>query len=216
LTKECHAYGGAGGLTTGVRKSLRSASCTGGSGQTPPETPNTGEEAGDGTIVCDSLQKSVNCADTTTVLGTLFIVDVKNVEAAHTSCTEYCASTAGTKCCSLDKPNQVCTAYGTGGVVTGTKNAIRSAICEMDSNGAEVGPTPAPTTAAPITSCEKLTLGVGCEDTSVILQHQLIINVDKAALAAKECAVRCAFSDRSLHSRMPLDPTHVRLKRTRV
>jgi hypothetical protein len=28
--------------------------------------------------------------------------------------------------------------------------------------------------------------------------------------------VRCAFSDRNLHSRMPLDPTHVRLKRTRV
>jgi hypothetical protein len=25
--------------------------------------------------------------------------------------------------------------------------------------------------------------------------------------------VRCAFSDRNLHSRMPLDPTHVRLKR---
>jgi uncharacterized repeat protein (TIGR01451 family) len=29
-------------------------------------------------------------------------------------------------------------------------------------------------------------------------------------------SVRCAFSDRNLHSRMPLDPTHVRLKRTRV
>jgi hypothetical protein len=28
--------------------------------------------------------------------------------------------------------------------------------------------------------------------------------------------VRCAFSDRNLHSRMPLDPTHVRLKRTHV
>jgi hypothetical protein len=28
--------------------------------------------------------------------------------------------------------------------------------------------------------------------------------------------VRCAFSDRHLHSRMPLDPTHVRLKRTWV
>jgi hypothetical protein len=28
--------------------------------------------------------------------------------------------------------------------------------------------------------------------------------------------VRCAFSDRKLHSRMPLDPTHVRLKRTCV
>jgi hypothetical protein len=26
--------------------------------------------------------------------------------------------------------------------------------------------------------------------------------------------VRCAFSDRNLHSRMPLDPTHVHLKRT--
>jgi hypothetical protein len=26
--------------------------------------------------------------------------------------------------------------------------------------------------------------------------------------------VRCAFSDRNLQSRMPLDPTHVRLKRT--
>jgi hypothetical protein len=26
--------------------------------------------------------------------------------------------------------------------------------------------------------------------------------------------VRCAFSDRILHSRMPLDPTHVRLKQT--
>jgi hypothetical protein len=28
--------------------------------------------------------------------------------------------------------------------------------------------------------------------------------------------VRCAFSDRILHSRMPLDPTHVRFKRTCV
>jgi hypothetical protein len=27
---------------------------------------------------------------------------------------------------------------------------------------------------------------------------------------------RCAFSDRNLHLRMPLDPTHVRLKRTGV
>jgi hypothetical protein len=30
----------------------------------------------------------------------------------------------------------------------------------------------------------------------------------------KRAEVRCAFSDRILHSRMPLDPTHVRLKRT--
>jgi hypothetical protein len=30
------------------------------------------------------------------------------------------------------------------------------------------------------------------------------------------CWVRCAFFDRDLHSRMPLDPTHVRLKRTCV
>jgi hypothetical protein len=28
--------------------------------------------------------------------------------------------------------------------------------------------------------------------------------------------VRCAFFGRNLHSRMPLDPTHVRLKRTCV
>jgi hypothetical protein len=28
--------------------------------------------------------------------------------------------------------------------------------------------------------------------------------------------VRCAFTDRNLHSRMPLDPTHVRFKRTCV
>jgi hypothetical protein len=28
--------------------------------------------------------------------------------------------------------------------------------------------------------------------------------------------VRCAFPDRNLHSRMPLDPTHVRFKRTCV
>jgi hypothetical protein len=28
--------------------------------------------------------------------------------------------------------------------------------------------------------------------------------------------VRCAFSGRNLHSRMPLDPTHVRLKRAGV
>jgi hypothetical protein len=28
--------------------------------------------------------------------------------------------------------------------------------------------------------------------------------------------VRCAFSDRNLHARMPLDPTHVRLKQTCV
>jgi hypothetical protein len=32
----------------------------------------------------------------------------------------------------------------------------------------------------------------------------------------KKCAVRCAFFGRNLHPRMPLDPTHVRLKRTCV
>jgi hypothetical protein len=32
----------------------------------------------------------------------------------------------------------------------------------------------------------------------------------------KKRMVRCAFFGRNLHSRMPLDPTHVRLKRTRV
>jgi hypothetical protein len=33
---------------------------------------------------------------------------------------------------------------------------------------------------------------------------------------ASEDVVRCAFSGRNLHSRMPLDPTYVRLKRTCV
>jgi hypothetical protein len=33
------------------------------------------------------------------------------------------------------------------------------------------------------------------------------------AAAGKELLVRCAFFDMILHSRMPLDPTHVRFKR---
>jgi hypothetical protein len=32
----------------------------------------------------------------------------------------------------------------------------------------------------------------------------------------KGASVRCAFLDGNLHSMMPLDPTHVRLKRTGV
>jgi hypothetical protein len=39
---------------------------------------------------------------------------------------------------------------------------------------------------------------------------------DKPYAAPTMWSARCAFSDRNLHSRMPLDPTHVRLKRTRV
>jgi hypothetical protein len=35
-------------------------------------------------------------------------------------------------------------------------------------------------------------------------------------LIAFVAMVRCAFSDRILHSRMPLDPTHVRWKRSCV
>jgi hypothetical protein len=38
----------------------------------------------------------------------------------------------------------------------------------------------------------------------------------RIACASRLHGVRCAFSDRSLHSRMPLDPTHVRFKRTCV
>jgi hypothetical protein len=34
-------------------------------------------------------------------------------------------------------------------------------------------------------------------------------------ISESDC-VRCAFSDRIVHSRMPLDPTHVRFKQTCV
>jgi hypothetical protein len=43
--------------------------------------------------------------------------------------------------------------------------------------------------------------------------RQLDMDMDSHAT---RLTVRCAFSDTNLHSRMPLDPTHVRLKRTRV
>jgi hypothetical protein len=39
---------------------------------------------------------------------------------------------------------------------------------------------------------------------------------DASPMKRKSDLARCAFSDRILHSRMPLDPTHVRSKRTCV
>jgi hypothetical protein len=39
---------------------------------------------------------------------------------------------------------------------------------------------------------------------------------ERQQLIAMQYVVRCAFSNRILHSRMPLDPTHVRLKQTCV
>jgi hypothetical protein len=46
---------------------------------------------------------------------------------------------------------------------------------------------------------------------SSVFQTELSVNRSAYGVPKK---VRCAFSDRILHSRMPLDPTHVRLKRT--
>jgi ubiquitin-activating enzyme E1 len=45
---------------------------------------------------------------------------------------------------------------------------------------------------------------------------QVVLESIELATGLKISQVRCAFSDRNLHSRMPLDPTHVRLKRTCV
>jgi hypothetical protein len=44
----------------------------------------------------------------------------------------------------------------------------------------------------------------------------VIPSVFVAQADGNKLKVRCAFFGRNLHSRMPLDPTHVRLKRTRV
>jgi hypothetical protein len=70
-----------------------------------------------------------------------------------------------------------------------------------------------PSSTAPWTKASATYLGAG----SVVLT----VPSDTAAIRYAwhdyvECvlvnSVRCAFSDRNLHSRMPLDPTHVRLK----
>jgi hypothetical protein len=54
--------------------------------------------------------------------------------------------------------------------------------------------------------------------TSLIFKvfYELRTFVKVAFKGIPAAAVRCAFSDRNSHSRMPLDPTHVCLKRTRV
>jgi alpha-galactosidase len=58
-----------------------------------------------------------------------------------------------------------------------------------------------------------------------LMKSPLIIGANVSALSTDSLAilkntglvaVRCAFSDRNFHSRMPLDPTHVLLKRTCV
>jgi hypothetical protein len=48
--------------------------------------------------------------------------------------------------------------------------------------------------------------------TLMALGNALFANL----LATEEGVVRCALSDSKLRSRMPLDPTHVHLKQTRV
>jgi hypothetical protein len=61
--------------------------------------------------------------------------------------------------------------------------------------------------------------GVDAAWVSSFAEHKLFKlneSVGAAAGFAFEVQARCAFFGRNLHSRMPLDPTHVRLKRTRV
>jgi hypothetical protein len=56
----------------------------------------------------------------------------------------------------------------------------------------------------------------GAEQVCAVLDTQLGVSWRiraRVSLPQDHKEVRCAFSDRNLHSRMPLDPTHVRLKR---
>jgi hypothetical protein len=55
-----------------------------------------------------------------------------------------------------------------------------------------------------------------CNTEGLHQHHRQDIGTGCAQLRLQWARVRCAFPDRNLHSRMPLDPTHVRLKRTRV
>jgi serine/threonine protein kinase len=53
----------------------------------------------------------------------------------------------------------------------------------------------------------------------VHLLHQVslgMLALGEAGIVHRDLAVRCSFLDRIVHSRMPLDPTHVQLKRTCV
>jgi hypothetical protein len=52
--------------------------------------------------------------------------------------------------------------------------------------------------------------------SSLRTSHKALKDRKGSLRGSKPGTVRCAFFDRNLHSRMPLDPTHVRLKRTRV
>jgi hypothetical protein len=59
----------------------------------------------------------------------------------------------------------------------------------------------------------------GAKGMSTAILQELVEDAqaaDRYAEAGELFKARCAFFGRNLHSRMPLDPTHVRLKRTRV
>jgi hypothetical protein len=56
-----------------------------------------------------------------------------------------------------------------------------------------------------------ITSGASSADGAVSLNSTVVVNYDGFVDVT---LVRCAFSDRNLHSRMPLDPMHVRLKQT--
>jgi acyl-CoA reductase-like NAD-dependent aldehyde dehydrogenase len=54
--------------------------------------------------------------------------------------------------------------------------------------------------------------GAVAQSTAVLKERFDFIHYTGGTMVGKIVYVRCAFSDRNLHSRMPLDPTHVRLK----
>jgi hypothetical protein len=99
-------------------------------------------------------------------------------------------------------------------------NGLGCTSCKTDFflvNGACVAPSnckgyaDAGALAQPISDYETLGVPLELSDGRQTKLGKCLLDSDR-----KVYEVRCAFSDRILHSRMPLDPTHVRLKRTRV
>jgi hypothetical protein len=78
----------------------------------------------------------------------------------------------------------------------------RSSVMRV-TNGIPLG-SPLPLTAVIINYVESLKDMVTRDSMGCVAYNGKIVIVGGF--------VRCAFSDRNLHSRMPLDPTHVRLK----
>jgi hypothetical protein len=71
-------------------------------------------------------------------------------------------------------------------------------------------------TSGAATSYLSASINAASDTAATANQLKLIATTAAKPAASFTADVRCAFSDRNLHSRMPLDPTHVRLKRTRV